>query len=121
MLSEMVGLALAPHAVLEAADASSAMALCRRAAPELVLMDVGLPDASGIALTAAIKTLDPATTVVMVSSHANQVYRDAARAAGAVAYVLKDDVHATLIPVLHEALRAREGLSDGTAPPPPPA
>jgi DNA-binding NarL/FixJ family response regulator len=107
MLSEMLGSALAPHAVHEAADAHSALILCRDLAPELVLMDVDLPDANGIALTTTIKTLDPGASVVILSSHRNQVYQDAARAMGATAYVFKDEIHARLLPLLAALLADR--------------
>src|SRR6188768_4026548 len=67
MLGEMVRSAFRPNPVIEAADVSSAMIVCRDVRPELVLMDVGLPDANGIDVTAEIKTMLPHSHVVIVS------------------------------------------------------
>jgi two-component system NtrC family response regulator len=104
ILNEIVRSAFDPSAVLEASDVSSAMSVCRNARPELILMDVALPDGSGISLTAAIKGLWPATKVVMVSNHRTRACTDAARTAGASEYVFKDDVYAMLLPALTRAL-----------------
>jgi DNA-binding NarL/FixJ family response regulator len=100
MLMEMVGAAFEPHPVLEAADASSALLLSRVARPDLVLMDVGLPDGNGIEVTAEIKSLLPASRIVIVSNHRDRAAQDAARTAGAVAYVFKDEVYDKLLPTL---------------------
>jgi DNA-binding NarL/FixJ family response regulator len=104
MLMEMVGAALTPHPVLEAADASSALLLARAARPGLVLMDVGLPDANGIELTAEIKSLLPESRVVIVSDQRTRASQDAAYASGAAAYVFRDDVYETLLPTLTRVL-----------------
>jgi DNA-binding NarL/FixJ family response regulator len=100
VLAEIVRPVFAPHLVVEAADASSARTLWHETRPELVLMDVALPDGNGIALTAEIKALFPGTNVVIVSNHRTRACQDAARAAGASAYVFKDDVYEKLLPAL---------------------
>ena len=105
MLMGMVGSAFDPSPVLEAADGRSAMLLCREARPELVLMDVALPDASGIDLAAEIMALLPASKVVVVSNHQTRACQDAARSAGAAAYVFKDEVYEKLIPALTQVLQ----------------
>jgi DNA-binding NarL/FixJ family response regulator len=100
LLIEIVRRAFAPSTVLEAANASSATRLCRETRPELVLMDVALPDGNGIALTAEIKSLLPTSRVVIVSGDRSRACQDAAATAGAVAYVFKDDILDKLLPVL---------------------
>jgi len=52
MLVEYVQSAYPDAAITEAADGASALELCRSGSPQLVLMDVGLPDANGIYLDA---------------------------------------------------------------------
>jgi len=54
-------------AIMEAADGARALELCRSRSPQLVLMDVGLPDADGIDLTAQVKEMLPETAVIIVS------------------------------------------------------
>jgi DNA-binding NarL/FixJ family response regulator len=100
LLIEIVRPAFAPSTVLEAADASSATRLCRDTRPDLVLMDVALPDGNGIALTAEIKSLLPTSKVVIVSNHRSRACQDAAATAGAAAYVFKDEVLDKLLPAL---------------------
>ena len=44
------------HCILTAIDASQAQAVLQRSAPDLILMDVGLPDMDGLVLTRKLKT-----------------------------------------------------------------
>jgi two-component system, NarL family, nitrate/nitrite response regulator NarL len=105
LLREMVSAEFAPDSVAEAANGRSALALCQEIRPELILMDVGLPDVSGIELTAAIKsTLLPGAKVVIVSNHRSALSQDAARKAGASAYVFKDEVADQLLSTLRAVL-----------------
>ena len=100
LLIEILRPAFVASTVLEAADARSATRLCSETRPELILMDVALPDGDGIALTAQIKSLLPASKVVIVSNHRSRACQDAAEAAGAAGYVFKDDVFDKLLPTL---------------------
>jgi len=53
-LREYLQSAYANAVILEAADGARALELCRDQRPQLVLMDIGLPDANGIDVTAQI-------------------------------------------------------------------
>lgn len=92
--------------VREAANGKSAMALCREHRPKLVLMDIVLPDANGIELTARIKAMLPDTAVIIVSSYSGSAYSDRAKAAGAFACIAKDAVYEDLLPAVGAALWA---------------
>jgi two-component system, NtrC family, response regulator len=105
LLVELLLPAFRGSSVLEAAGAGEAMVQCRLEQPDLLVMDVGLPDGDGIAVTAEVRRLYPATAVVMLSSHDGRAYRDAARHAGAASYVAKSDVSTGLIPAICAALR----------------
>lgn len=93
--------------IREAATGSEALARCREQAPQVVLMDIGLPDIDGITLTARIKRMLPDTAVVVVSSYAGPEYPQRAAAAGADAYINKTDITCELLPVVI-AILARE-------------
>jgi DNA-binding NarL/FixJ family response regulator len=113
MLREYLQSAYANAVVMEAGDGAGGLELCRSQRPHLVLMDVGLPDANGIELTAQVKKILPETAVVVVSQHATQAYVERARAAGAFAYVSKDTVHRELLPTVRLALHSTPTLSGG--------
>ena len=88
----------------EAADGVSAMEACNAYRPDLVLMDVCLPDADGIELTARLKTLYPETQVIVVSHRSGEVYVQRALAAGARVYLCKDHIVTNLIPAVAAAI-----------------
>ena len=109
LLLEMLQAAYQGSSVLQAADAFEAIAQCSKAAPHVVVMDVGLPDHDGIEATMMIRLLFPEIAVVILSSHDERAYRDAARSAGAAGYVSKADVFTALIPSITLALQAGGG------------
>ena len=97
--------------ILEAADGARALELCLSRHPRLALIDIGLPDANGIELTARIKAMLPECNVIVVSQHAAPLYVERAHAAGACAYITKDTVHRELLPAVAKA------LASGATPP----
>ena len=109
MLHEFVQNALPGCAILDAASGTHAMRLCGEYRPDLVLMDVHLPDANGIELTTRIRTRWPATRVIVFSYLGSDTHVERAAAAGAFAYVVKDRLIPDLIPAIVGAL--------GTSPP----
>src|SRR3972149_3816255 len=88
----------------EAADGAAALDACNACRPQLVLMDIGLPDANGIELTARLKTLYPGIEVIVVSQKSGEVYVQYALAAGARAYVCKDHLVTALVPAVAAAI-----------------
>jgi len=88
----------------EAADGAGALEACLSHRPRLVLMDIGLPDANGIELTARLRTLYPGLPVIVVSQKSGEEYVQQALAAGARAYVSKDHILTDLIPAVAAAI-----------------
>ena len=80
-----------PLRILEAASGTETLALARRELPDLVLLDVGLPEMDGYAVCQALKT-DPATAgikVVMLTARAQRHELERGAAVGADAYITK--------------------------------
>jgi DNA-binding NarL/FixJ family response regulator len=75
--------------VAEAENGREAVELCRELLPDLVLMDLSMPEMGGIEATRAIKEELPRTGVLVLTAHADEeMLLDAIRA-GAAGYVLK--------------------------------
>jgi two-component system, OmpR family, phosphate regulon response regulator PhoB len=79
------------YQILEATGGSEAISMVKRHQPDLVLLDVMLPDSSGIEVCRVLKS-DPdtrATTVVMLTAKAQSSDLEEAEAAGADGYFTK--------------------------------
>ena len=74
----------------EAATGREALTVCSRLRPDLVLMDVRMPELDGLAATEAVKAACPATSVIIVTLYEDPDYLLQAIRAGAAGYVLKD-------------------------------
>ena len=73
-----------------AADGREAYELCAEHKPDVVLMDIGLPDISGIEATKQILEHNNNLRVIILTSHITEEEVNSALQAGASAYVVKD-------------------------------
>lgn len=78
--------------VHECGDGEGAVALYPRLRPDWVLMDISMKGIGGIQATRDIRRIDPEARIVMVTEHGDRRHRDEARAAGACAFVLKENL-----------------------------
>lgn len=77
-------------------------------APDVVLMDISLPDMSGLEATRRIKSVVPAPLVVLMAFHDNQAIRAEAKAAGADGFLSKPEVTAEILSVIDAAMRSTD-------------
>ncbi len=79
-----------PEIVGEAADGATAIELARRLEPDIVTMDIGLPDISGLEVICRLKAERLPVKMVVVTLHEDRRYREEAAKAGAVSYITKE-------------------------------
>jgi two-component system response regulator NreC len=87
----------------EAASGREALRAVAETAPDIVLMDIGLPDISGIEAAAEIKRLRPETAIVALTIHEDEEYFFKMLAAGASGYVPKRAAPEELLTALRAA------------------
>lgn len=96
----------------EAGSGEEAVSACRTLHPDVVLCDLRLGGGlDGVATTTALRKLDPAPAVIILTTYDND--HDILRAveAGAAGYLLKDVSPATIITSLHDAAAGRVVLA----------
>ena len=81
---------------------------------DLVLLDIGLPDANGIALASGLSGLRPAPDIIAITSERDLEMVRAAVGHGALAYLLKPFTFAAFRDRLERYRRYREALPAGT-------
>ena len=99
----------------EATTGREAVSLCRRLRPDVVLMDIRMPDLDGLAATRAVKQESPGTCVIIVTMHENPEYLLEAFKAGAAGYLLKDATRAEVVGTIWQALDGDALLNPGLA------
>ncbi len=90
--------------VAEAGTGAEAVMAARRFSPEVILMDVRLPDGDGIAACRVIKALLPDSRVLFLTSYADNRFVLAAMEAGADGYLLKESGGRRILAAIHSIL-----------------
>jgi len=85
----------------EASDGREAVVLAKSLKPEVVVMDIGMPNLNGIEAAVQMTQHNPELAVVMLSMHSDESYVLRALKAGARGYLLKDSAEADLIKAVH--------------------
>ena len=91
--------------VAEASDGRQAVEQAQATTPDVVVLDIAMPNLSGIEAAHRIVSLLPNTAIVILSMHSDEGYVLRALKAGAKGYLLKDSVEGDLI----EAIKAVRG------------
>ena len=81
----------------EASTVEEAIALATETRPDVFVMDLGLPDGSGITATADVSRVSPATRVLVLTVHDDIAYLRRAFEAGAMGYLVKDAADVELV------------------------
>lgn len=95
----------------QAAGGEEAVALCAQVRPDVVLMDLVMPDMDGAAATQAIRQQTPQTRVIVLTSFKEEQLVQAALRAGAIGYLLKNVSAAELASAIRAARDGRPTLA----------
>jgi two-component system, NarL family, response regulator LiaR len=99
----------------EAETGRSAVEIALKHQPDIILMDIGMPEMDGIEATQAIKASEPGIRIIMLTSKDNESDVMAALAAGADSYCMKGVPIETLSQVMHSTLEGAAWLDPAIA------
>jgi DNA-binding NarL/FixJ family response regulator len=95
----------------EAHDAAGAIEQARALKPDVILLDLRMPGASGVQATRRLREQDVRSAVIILTSYGDQAYVRQALEAGADGYLLKTTPPDELIAAIRNAARGRRQLS----------
>jgi len=107
LLEQQVDIAV----VAEAADGREAVQMAEEHTPDVIMMDVAMPNMNGIEATRRIIAVRPDTNIVILSMHNDESYVLQSLRAGARGYLLKDSPRADVLEAVRAAAAGRPYLS----------
>jgi DNA-binding NarL/FixJ family response regulator len=96
----------------QAGNARDAVRMVKNLKPDLVLLDLGLPDKSGLELCREIRTISPPTRIMIISMHSKVDYIVQSFQAGATGYMTKESATENLLQGIGRVLNG-EYFMDG--------
>ncbi len=99
----------------EAGNGREAVTMCEQLQPDVVVMDVAMPELNGIEATRRITEAIPHTRVLALSMHKDSVYVREILRAGARGYLLKDSIDVDLLAAVRAVAKGEGYLSPGVS------
>jgi DNA-binding NarL/FixJ family response regulator len=99
----------------EAGSGAEAIALAQSLCPDVILMDLRMPDVDGVTATERIVAALPRTRIVVVTTYESDTDILRAVEAGAAGYLLKDATRAELADAVRDAARGKTVLAPTVA------
>ena len=95
----------------EASNGAEAVEQVGRLQPNVLIVDLMMPEIDGLEVTRRVRQLSPQTHIIILSMYANEAYVLEALRAGAAGYVLKDSTAEDLAEAVRQVLTGRHFLS----------
>jgi DNA-binding NarL/FixJ family response regulator len=99
----------------EAGNGRDALKLVSKVKPDVVVMDIAMPDLNGIEATKLLLKDHPDVKVIVLSMHSDEQFVSELLVAGALGYVIKDAASSELIKAIRGSLHNKVFLSDKIA------
>jgi two-component system, NarL family, response regulator len=99
----------------EAADGREAVAQFDRLKPDVVLLDIQMPDMSGLDALEVIKAQHPSARVIILTTYDGDHLANRAITAGAQAYILKSSVRRDLVETIRAVYRGKKHINAAVA------
>ena len=96
--------------VAEAEDGEQAVALAREHVPDVILMDLLMPNKNGVEAISEIVDFSPASRIIVLTSYTEDEYLFPAMQAGALGYLVKDTAPEELVSAIRAAARGHATL-----------
>ena len=111
ILQQLQGVSL----IEEAGDGNEALALLKKEVFDIMLLDISLPDRSGLEVLQSVKARCPLTNVLMLSMHPQEQYAIRALKLGASAYLTKETASEELILAIKRVSEGGKYISQSLA------
>ena len=95
----------------EAADGRDTIRLAEEQLPDVIIMDIAMPNMNGIEATRRITASNPQTAVLILSMHQDESYVLRSLKAGAKGYLLKESVRGDIIEAIRAVVHGRSFLT----------
>jgi DNA-binding NarL/FixJ family response regulator len=112
-LKEALGKASDIEVIGEAGSAAETVEMVQRTRPDVLLLDIGLPDRSGFDVLNELRESDTAPLVIVLTSHTEASYAARAIAAGAHGYVNKSVTPEDLLSAIRAVSRGEQVIPPG--------
>jgi len=99
----------------EAADGREAVRMAEELRPDVVIMDIAMPNLNGIDATTQLVKRNPQIGVIMLSMHSDESYLTRTLAAGAKGYLLKDSADVDLLRAVQVVAQGKPFFSPAIA------
>jgi len=99
----------------EAEDIASALEMIQQTSPDLLVLDIALPDGSGVDLIEQLKVSTPHLPILVLSMHDESFYAERVLRAGARGYITKSQASESVIEAIRKIIGGQLYLSEKTA------
>jgi DNA-binding NarL/FixJ family response regulator len=103
------------HVIAEADNGKKALKALRDTPPMIAILDIALPDLSGLDILAKINRWGTRPIVVLLTMYNDEIYLRKALEFGALGYVLKDNAESELVDCLHTVSAGKRYISPGVS------